>query len=472
MNYQEALQYLEKGDRTGGRLGLDKLREFLEYLGSPEQKIPTIHVAGTNGKGSVCAYSAYILASSGKRVGLFSSPFVYDFGERIRVLDGRDHEKKWQEDPSVTYIQEEQVVYYVEIIQETIRALNISQEYLPIHFEMLTIMAFMHFQAMDCDVIVLETGLGGRLDSTNVIPAPEVAVITTIGLDHIHRLGNTHLEIAGEKAGILKTGTKAFLLYDQSTSLENAETVSQLHDFFARRATELSIPFYMHAREETTPISRSLLGQSFSIHQVGDFHTKLLPLYEIQNASLAIMAVRAYDPNISLENLQEGVLQCYWPARLEKILDKPLAFLDGGHNPQGAMALRESLNQLLPDGMEEIHIIGIMQDKDQIGMLRNIFRGGNVTRVYCTKPWGNRATPADELAALVREAAHEILGNHLPEIHIAHDFSLACEEAYQEASTLNKVIVCWGTFYQAKAFRDTILELKNKTLKEHTRCDT
>lgn len=461
MNYEETVHFLEYGERGGSRLGLDKLKEVLIYLGSPEEKIPIIHVAGTNGKGSVSAYSAYILAASGKRVGLFTSPYVYDFRERVRVLDGHDLARAWETDVANTFIAKDALIHYVEVIIETISAMGIPDENHPNHFEMLTIIAFLYFAELNCDVIVLETGIGGQVDATNVIPAPIISVITTIGLDHVKRLGHTHMEIARDKSGIMKRGSKKFLLYNQRKANPDQALADLLHQFFIEKAAELQIPIQIMAEDEGKIIKRDLDGQVFEIKDLGVFRTTLLPVFEVENAALAVRVVQAFDPDISLENLQAGVLACYWPARIEKLSSHPLVFLDGGHNPQGALALRGSLNELVPD-REEIHLSGMMRDKDQIKMFENVLQNGRVKRLYCTSPGGHRATLPQDLAMWAEAASLCLPQNKRPEIIVAEDFKAAIQEAYREAMEKDAVIVCWGSFYLAVDFRDTIVELNNQ----------
>ncbi len=454
MNYSEAMTYLEGTDRFGSRLGLERMGRLLELLGSPERKMPVIHVAGTNGKGSVCAYSAYILASAGYRVGFFCSPYVYDFGERIRILDGRDPARTWAEDPLDGQISRQAVAQTLTRIRAVVEAHGLIGDSHPTHFEMLTLMAFLHFSAEQCDVIVLETGLGGRLDSTNIIPSPDVAVITAIGFDHEARLGTTLVEIAGEKAGILKAGTKTLCLYDQALAIRDPGEAQAVRDVFLNRARELGIAVNELRHQAIEVLSRDLSGQRFRF-QDATYFTELLPSFEPDNAALAILAVKAFLPSIDQAAITEGIRDCYWPARLELLQMDPVTLIDGGHNPQGARALRASLDQLFEEKTPEVHVCSIMKDKQIPDMFRAVLSGGRVKTLICTMPSGiHRAEPATLLAEEARAVASE-LGVET-DIRVLEDVTEATRFALQEAKATGAVLIGWGTFYQAGAFRDAV----------------
>lgn len=455
MDFAEAMHYLEGTERFGSRLGLERMRDMLLLLGSPEKDLCCLHIAGTNGKGSVCAYSAYMLAAAGLRVGLYCSPYVYEFGERIRILDGRDPGRAWLDDPKAGQISEEAVASTLSEIRSVTETYGFEGDSHPTHFEMLTMMAFLHFKAQACDVVVLETGLGGRLDSTNIIPPPKVAVITAIGLDHTNRLGHTYMEIAGEKAGILKKGTEVLCLYDQNLAIPDPEEAAKVNALFEQKASSLGIRLLRHRHEELEVLSHDLSGQSFRVRGMDGepYRTKLLPSFEPDNALLAVKAVRALYPEISDDEVRFGLANCYWPARLEKLCDEPVVLIDGGHNPQGAKALRLSLNDLFPEGKNEIHVCSVMKDKDQKGMFREILKGDRVSRIYLTKPKGiPRAAAPEELAEKLKEAAAEE-GTGVPEIVLKDSVAEACSEALALAEKEDSILLAWGSFYQAGEFK-------------------
>lgn len=456
MNYAEAMLYLEGTERFGSRLGLERMTEILGYLGSPEKGRLCLHIAGTNGKGSVSAYSAYMLAAEGLRVGLYCSPYVYDFGERIRVLDGRSADAKWAEDPRAGQISEAEIARTLTLIRDTVEKHGMTGSSHPTHFEMLTLMAFLHFAKEDCDVWVLETGLGGRLDSTNCVPAPKAAVITAIGLDHTNRLGNTYTAIASEKAGILKKGTEVLCLYDQRLAIPDPAAADEVTELFADRARSLGIRLEQHRHEDVEVLRHDLSGQTFRLRDMpGEpYFTKLLPGFEPDNAALAIKAVKALYPSISEAAIRRGLETCYWPARLEKLSDKPVILIDGGHNPQGARALRKSLDGLFPEKPGEVHVCSIMKDKDRERMFREIFKGGQVRLLLCTAPRGvPRATPPDELAAIAAAEAAGLPETARPVIRTAETVEKALEEGLDFCREHQTILLAWGTFYQAGEFR-------------------
>lgn len=461
MNYEQAMHYLEGTERFGSRLGLERMRELLNYLGSPERGKLCMHVAGTNGKGSVSAYSAYMLAAAGLRVGLYCSPYVYDFGERIRILDGRDPEGRWKNDPREGQISHEAIAETLSEIRRQVEKHGMTGESHPTHFEMLTLMAFLYFDKNDCDVWVLETGLGGRLDSTNVIPAPKVAVITAIGLDHTKRLGSTYTAIASEKAGILKKGTEHVLVYDQYLAISDKHEAEKVENVFKERAKELGIEISFHRHEEIERLEHGLNGQRFRLKSEPSeiFETKLLPDFEADNADLAIKAVKALRPEITQDEIKEGLSLCYWPARLEKLCDEPVVLVDGGHNPQGAKALRLSLQSLFPDGRKEVHVCSVMKDKDRENMFRQVFAGGSMERIYFTAPQGiARAERPENLAETAREVAGLMPPEERPEILTAASVKDAVEAAWDYCRENEAVLLAWGTFYQAGEFRDAVYE--------------
>jgi dihydrofolate synthase/folylpolyglutamate synthase len=469
MTFEEAMYYLDKRERFASRLGLDKLREVLELLGNPDKGIPTIHIAGTNGKGSTCAYISYILAEAGYKVGLYSSPYVYEYGERIRVLDGHDQAKTWRTRPEAGYINKEETTRYLNCIRRTIESVGYDKEHHPNHFEMLTLMAFLFYREHECDVLVLETGLGGRLDATNVIDPPEVATITAIGLDHTQRLGNTYVEIAGEKAGILKKGTQSLVLYDQYDAIKDHIAAADVEALFRHKAEELDIRFCPVRKNQVIPLSHDLEGQTFELLtgplKGETLQTKLLARYEIYNAQLAIETVLAFKNTIDKDAIIKGLYYCYWPGRLERLTHNPSAFLDGGHNPQGTRALRESLDYLFPPTScpdhKEVHLVCMMKDKDAKTMFQNMLKGGRVSHLVLSRVAGiKRAMEPEDMAGIVEAIEVDLLAKeNYPEIHIVPDYEDALVEAWHLAQAEQAIIMAWGSFYQAERFRDKMRAL-------------
>lgn len=458
MNFDEAWSYLSgEGRPQGGRLGLEGLQVVLNKLGNPEKTAKKIHIAGTNGKGSTAAYSAYILASAGYRVGQYSSPAVYRFGERMRVLDGRSS-KEWAYNPAHGEIPVEGIAKYLTQIKDVLDTMDLDDETYPRYYEIITLMAFLYFADTDCDVWVVETGLGGRLDATNVIPAPEVAVITAIGIDHIAELGNSFTGIATEKAGILKEGTEFLCLYDQYQGIANPEDARAVTEVFEKSSQELGINLIQMKAEEIHTINLDLTGQSFAMDGLEEvFHTQLLPDYESLNASLAIKACRGLFNDLDMEAIKFGVEHCYWPARIEKISDEPIVIIDGAHNAQGAHALRQSLDKLFPTDTNEIVVCASMRDKDQRATFTEILQNGKVKHVICTAPEDNeRALTSFELANIVNDVAAKVLPEELrPMVYNIRNIEDAAKLAFGlQRENYNSIIVELGSFYIANEFRE------------------
>ena len=364
------------------RLGLSRMVDLLERLGRPQDELRFVHVAGTNGKGSVCAYVASVLQAAGYKVGLFTSPFILCFEERIRV-NGEN-------------ITGEELARAVAAVRPAAAAVEAACGNHPTEFELMAAVAFEHFRAVGCDIVVLEVGLGGRLDATNVIEAPEASVICRIGLDHTDLLGDTLGAIAGEKAGIVKAGAPVVSWPQESEAMAVIEAVA------AERGCELFVPDFGDLSVE--PLAGAALRR-FSWKGRG-FETRLLGSYQPFNAALALTAVdvlRGRGWAISDEAAFAGIASARWPGRFEVVDTAPLTIVDGGHNPQGAEALAASLADLLgEEGRASVDFaLGVLADKDYPAMVRVVAPWARSFSVYAPK--SPRALAADELEACVRE---------------------------------------------------------------------
>ena len=364
------------------RLGLSRMVDLLERLGRPQDELRFVHVAGTNGKGSVCAYVASVLQAAGYKVGLFTSPFILCFEERIRV-NGEN-------------ITGEELARAVAAVRPAAAAVEAACGDHPTEFELMAAVAFEHFRTVGCDIVVLEVGLGGRLDATNVIEAPEVSVICRIGLDHTDLLGDTLAAIAGEKAGIVKAGAPVVSWPQESEAMAVIEAVA------TERGCELFVPDFGDLSVE--PLAGADLRR-FSWKGRG-FETRLLGSYQPFNAALALTAVdvlRGRGWAISDEAAFAGIASARWPGRFEVVDTAPLTIVDGGHNPQGAEALAASLADLLgEEGRASVDFaLGVLADKDYPAMVRAVAPWARSFSVYAPK--SPRALAVDELAACVRE---------------------------------------------------------------------
>ncbi len=372
MNYNEALEYIHKINWCFCNPGLERIRILCNKLGNPQKNLKFIHVAGTNGKGSFCAMLSNILSSAGYKTGLFTSPYIKVFNERM-AIDGE-------------MISNEELAY----LTERIRPIADAMEEKPTEFELITALAFEYFARNGCEYVVLECGLGGRLDSTNIIEAPVVSVITGIALDHTSILGDTVEKIAMEKAGIIKKGIPCLWCGDDIL----AEAV------ITKRAKELSSPFHKVDHSMACVDKMDLSGTVMSYGAYKNIRIPLLGEYQVQNASNVLTCVDILKNEgiyISEDSVREGLIKTKWHARFEIISEHPLVIADGGHNPQGVCSAVESVKRYFGD--KKLNIVsGVMADKDTDFISEKI--GSVARRVYCITPNNPRAMEAKEYAAL------------------------------------------------------------------------
>ena len=354
--------------------GLDRMAALLALLGDPQKQLRFVHITGTNGKGSTAAMLAAVLTAAGYSTGLFTSPHLRRYNERIRV-DGRE-------------ISDGELSALLEEVRPLLARLGEK----PSQFELLTALGLLYFQRKGCDLAVLEVGMGGRLDPTNVIPVPEAAVITAVGLDHTAYLGTTVPQVAGEKAGIIKPGCEVIL------SHQNREVL----DVVAARCADTGARLTVTAPEALTVTAHSLDGQRFSYRDRQDLRIALLGPYQTQNASAALDAadaLRRRGWTIPEEAIRRGLASASWPGRFEVLQRRPTVLVDGAHNPNGAAALADCLRTCLPN-RPVTFVMGVMADKDSAGMLDLM---APLARSFVTvTPDSSRALDAAALASDIR----------------------------------------------------------------------
>ncbi len=374
MTREEAIAYMEAYGRSGTQRSLKRIRELLEKLGNPQKELKFVHVAGSNGKGSTCAMLEAVLRGAGYRTGLFISPYIQNFCERIQVAG--------------ECIPGEALGRITERVRET--AENMAEH--PYHFELVTAVAMLYFAERQCEITVLETGLGGLLDSTNVIDPPEVAVITNLGLEHTEVLGNTLAEIAAAKAGIIKPGS-ACVCYE--SEVEAVETVRAA-------CGKQGVPFHLAAEAAVLPVSASLDGQVFR-WQGETYRLGLLGAHQLRNAGTVLETIRVLRERgwrIPEEAVRTGLAETRWPARLEVLRREPPVLLDGGHNPQCAEALANSLKSLLGEE-RAVFLTGVLREKDYPRMMACLMP---LAREFvCLSPGSSRALTGEELAAFLQK---------------------------------------------------------------------
>ena len=374
MTYKEALDYINNRDWFGSRLGLERVEELLRRLGDPQKRLKFVHVAGTNGKGSCSAMIASVMKAAGYKTGLYTSPYIYRFNERMQI-NGKEI------DDGVL----------AELVTELQPVADAMEEH-PLVFEMVTAAAMLWFAREKCDIVVLEVGLGGRLDATNVIGRPEAAVIMNIGLDHTEQLGNTVAEIAREKAGIIKEDGRV-VLYQQNEEAENV-----IRSVCEEKRAELTVTDF----SAIEPAFDSLEGQTF-LYKGEEYAIPLLGAHQRRNAAAAIETVRMLQKHgweIEQGDLEHGLYSVYWPARFEILAEEPWFVLDGGHNPQCAGTVVENLANYFP-GARHILLTGVLKDKDY----RTMFSILNLAadEYICVTPENPRALPAAELAEYLKK---------------------------------------------------------------------
>ena len=376
MNVTEAIEYIHSVCWKGSIPGLGRTQTLLEKMGNPEKDLKFVHIAGTNGKGSTAAMTASILRKAGYRTGLYTSPFIYRFHERMQV-DGVE-------------ISDEDLA----AVTEYVRPLAQSMEESPTEFELVCCIAFEYFKRMKCDIVVLEVGMGGALDSTNVIETPEVAVITNIGLDHTEVLGDTVEKIAETKAGIFKENGHA-VVYRSTPSVEKV-----FEDVCRQRNVSLKKADF----EGLNLISRSLEGQIFDCGERKGLVLPLLGDHQLHNAAVVLGAVDTLIEKgwkISEDNVRDGLRDVRWPGRFDVMRRDPLFIIDGGHNPQCIEALVTNIRDYL-EGKRLVVLTGVLADKDYADMYKPVM--AYAEEFVCITPPSPRKLEAEALAEHLRQA--------------------------------------------------------------------
>ena len=374
MTGQEAVAYIDTFQWQAHAPGLERIRTLLHALGDPQKELKFVHVAGTNGKGSVCAYLASVLRCAGYRVGLCTSPCLEYFRERIQV-DGE-------------LIPPETLGELTELARPAAEAMEDH----PTEFELITAVAMLYFRRCRCDIVVLEVGLGGALDASNVIDVPEAAVITVMGMDHAAILGPTLGDIAAAKAGIIKPGGAVVSF----GGCPEADAV--IRERCREQGAQLTEVDFSRLRV----VGTGLDGTDLEFAPYGALHVPLVGLYQAKNAAVAVTTVEVLEKRgweISRRALEQGLASVCWPGRLEVVRRAgPVILRDGAHNAHGMAATVESLRALFP-GKKLTILMGVMADKDVEDMLKLL--APIAGQVFTVRPESPRAMPAEELAALV-----------------------------------------------------------------------
>ena len=341
MNYQECRAYIDDSAKYGSVLGLDNMREMLDRLGNPQDAVPYVHVAGTNGKGSVIAYLYTTLTRAGYKVGRYISPTLYSYRERLEIAGEK--------------ISQEDFAKYVTEISRSIDQMTAVGMNHPTPFEIETAAAFLYFKEENCDLVLLETGMGGNLDATNIVKNTKLAVLVSISMDHMSFLGNTLGEIAEKKAGIIKPGCRVV------TTKQKPEAAQVIAD----TCKKLHVPCVVSDPDEAVLEKESVFGQTFS-YKGEKFAISLAGVYQKENAVLALNALEELDRlgwTTTMEQRKDGLLHTSWKGRFTVINKKPLFIVDGAHNAGAADKMAESVRHYF-NGKKLIYIMGVFADKE------------------------------------------------------------------------------------------------------------
>lgn len=415
MNYNEALNFIHSRDKFGSRPGMERIEALCNAFDNPQDKLKYVHVAGTNGKGSTCHMIASVLSESGYKVGLFTSPFVVDFRERIQI----NGEMISQEDLA-------EIISEVKPVVEKLSKQGIE----PTEFEIITITAFLYFLRQNCDIVVLEVGLGGLLDSTNIIKKSEVSVITSISLDHTNILGDTLLKIAEHKCGIFKEGGNVVGYPQPDFAVER---------FIKDKAKEKNCKYFPHelskirlVREEIDGSTIIYAGCTFKIPLTGKHQ-----LYNFATAVAAINVLKQNGWNVTYKSLIDGISKVKVPARMEIISHSPLMIIDGGHNAEGVDALCNTLVKFCAN-RKIIAVFGMMKDKDYRYAVKKL--APLCERIYTTEASNPRTLDVKSLAKEVKQYCKKVRPEPNPE--------KAYYKALKKAKDDDVVLVC-GSLYLA-----------------------
>lgn len=424
MTYAEAIEKIDSRLLFGIKPGLKNITALMHRLGDPQDTLKFVHVAGTNGKGTTCTLTASVLRESGYKVGFYTSPYVLDFRERFQI--------------NGEMIPEEELAQEVGRIWPHIEAMDAQGEAIT-EFECITALAFDWFARKGCDIVVLEVGLGGITDATNIIKAPEAAAIASISLDHTAILGSTLEEITAEKAGIIKPDGRLALYPDQPP-----EVTAQIKAVCQEKGAQLFIPDMAKVQVGEATI----FGTDFTVDGLS-LHTPFLGEHQVKNAAVVLQIIQILRTRgfaISDKALQEGFRKAFIPARMEVISQSPLCLLDGGHNPGCAQALGAALEKFVPQ--RKVAVMGIMADKDSRQFLEAV--GPMFDKIITITPNWGRALPAQELAQQARPFC--------PNVIATETCGEAVAAAMKDMAPRDALIVC-GSFYLASEIRE---QLKGK----------
>ena len=413
MNYEEAREYLDQVSKGGSVLGLDNMRELLKRLENPQDSLKFVHISGTNGKGSVLAYVSTVFKEAGYRTGRYISPTLFSYREKIQVNE--------------SFIGREDLARLTEEVKKAAEEMQNSGKGFPTIFEIETALAFLYFAEQKCDIVILETGLGGALDATNVITTSVIEVITSISMDHMEFLGDTLGKIALQKAGIIKPHTSVV------SAVQDMEAMEVIRDVCRKK----ECVFDTVDQEQIKDISYGYEGQSFSYKDWKNIKISLMGSYQIKNAALALEAIEALRKlgyELNDKAVYQGMKTAVWKGRFTVISKEPFIIMDGAHNQAAAEELVRSLKLYYP-GKKFYYIFGMFRDKDYHQVIRLTAPLAEHI-VTVETPENPRALPAEELKKAVAEVN--------PSVEAAGSLRMAVNQVMEQIDK-DAVIVIFGS---------------------------
>lgn len=417
MTYKEARVYLDSMSKYGSVLGLDTIRELLHELGNPQEDLKFIHIAGTNGKGSVLAYTSTILSEAGFKTGRYVSPTVVSYLERIQI--------------NGNYISEDAFARITEMVTQAIARIEAAGHTPPTVFEIETAIAFLYFKQENCDFVVLECGLGGELDATNIIPAPVCAAFASVSMDHLGILGNSLEEIAATKSGIIKSGC----------SVVSGPQRPEVLEILKAKAQKEHCPF--HAADRTARLIHSENYEGLTVTYKSFAHVTgvLAGRYQADNLLTAleiILALREMDYHISTDAIARGLSATRWPGRFTLLGTEPLFFIDGAHNEDAARRLKETIDTYFPD-QKWIYIMGVFKDKEFDKIASCMVPSAKSIHTV-SLPNADRTLGASELAKVLKDSCSSDT-----DIFIEASIPDAVENALMESKQKHLPILAFGS---------------------------
>ncbi len=438
MNYQEAMDFIHSGYKFGMILGLDNITLLLEYLGNPQDDLKFIHLAGTNGKGSTSAMLASVLKNCGYKTGLYISPYLERFGERIQIDN--------------VEIPDDDLVDATMIVKEACDRMVAEGHQHPTEFEVVTAIAMVYYKKQQVDIIVLEVGLGGRLDATNVISSAEVAVITSISFDHMAYLGNTLKEIAYEKAGIIKENNDVSIY-----ALNDKEVIDEIK----RNAEERHARVYVNDPDDIKLLDTSIDGlkikylkqdsnlgiDEFVLPMIGDYQ-----VYNALNALTVLEILKDKGWNITTEAVLKGLETVRFTGRFEIMHRDPIIVIDGGHNIEGITSFVNNIKRYFPD-KKVILFYGMLNDKqvdESVNLLTTIAK-----EFFTLTPSDPRAVPAEEMTAFIHENFPDMPSHALQSIGEIKD--------HVDMNKTDEIYAFTGSLYMIGSARTELTKLINQS---------